>query len=73
LKDAAGLEVGKLPDAFPEKMLALWHARSSTSFADLAVSVGTLVILVGFPRLTRKIPAPLVAIVLAALGVAAIH
>jgi SulP family sulfate permease len=72
LKDAAGLEVGKLPDAFPEKMLALWHARGSASLADVAVSVGTLAVLVGFPRLTRKVPAPLVAIVLVALAVAAI-
>jgi len=73
LKDAAGLEVGRLPDAFPEKMLALWQARGSASFADVAVSAGTLVILLGFARLTRKIPAPLVAIVVAALGVALVR
>jgi len=73
LKDAAGLEVTRLPDAFPEKMLALWHARSSASLADAAVSVATLFILLGFPRLTRKVPAPLVGIVGAALGVYVVH
>ena len=70
LKDAAGLEVGRLPDAFPEKMLALWQARGGASVADLSITALTLVVLFGFPRLTRKMPAPLVAIVLVAAGTA---
>ena len=73
LKDAAGLEVGRLPDAFPEKMLALWQARASFSIADLAVAALTLGVLLGFPKLTRKIPAPLVAIVLLSVGTAALR
>jgi SulP family sulfate permease len=70
LKDAAGLEVQRLPDAFPEKMLALWHARASVSLADLAVTQVTLLVLLVFPRLTRKVPAPLIAIALATAGAA---
>jgi len=70
LKDAAGLQVARLPDAFPEKMLALWHARASLSPPDLAVTLVTLLVLLLFPRVTRKVPAPLVAIALATAGVA---
>ncbi len=62
LKDAFGLEVGKMPEQFPEKVVALWHARTTVSFADLSLSTLTLVLLLAIPKLTRRIPAPLIAI-----------
>jgi SulP family sulfate permease len=67
LKDALGLEVGKLPDHFPEKMAALWRARSTISPADVTIAASGLLVLLGFPRLTRRVPAPLVAVVVSSV------
>ncbi len=70
LKDALGLVTDKLPDHFPEKVLALWHARATFQPAELATTLGTLALLLGVPRVTKRVPAPLVAIVLVAALVA---
>jgi len=70
LKDAFGLRVAHLPDAFPEKVAALWHAQGTASFSDCGVAASTLGLLLAIPRLTRKIPAPLLAIGFSSLAVA---
>lgn len=67
LKDALGLEAPKLPDHFPEKVAALWEARATISLPDLAVTVFTLALLLIVPRMTARIPAPLIAIVFGSL------
>ncbi len=67
LRDALGLEVTRLPDDFPEKLAAFWHARASANPADLTVAVVTLALLVLLPRLSRKVPAPLLAIAVVTL------
>ncbi len=69
LKDALGLAVPHMPVAFPEKVAALWSARGTASGTELGVAVATLGLLVLVPRLTRRVPAPLVA--LAAVAAAA--
>lgn len=71
LKDALGLRTEHLPDAFPEKVAALWAARGTASPVELAVAALTLALLLGVPRVTRRVPAPLVAIGVASLLVAA--
>ena len=43
----------------------MWRARGSASLAELAIAAATLALLLAVPRLTRRIPAPLVAIPLA--------
>jgi SulP family sulfate permease len=63
LKDALGLTTGALPDHFPEKVAALWQARTTVSPWDACIAALTLLLLLTIPRLTRRIPAPLVAIV----------
>ena len=70
IKDVLGLSVGKLPDDYFEKLRVLWAARSSTSVAEVAVAAVTLTLLLTWPRITKAVPAPLVAIVLVAVGVA---
>jgi SulP family sulfate permease len=62
LKDALGLETGPLPDHFVARLAAFWHARASARPAELAVAVGTFALLLLIPRLTRRIPAPLLAL-----------
>jgi sulfate permease, SulP family len=62
IKDALGLTVPKMPDHFVEKVEALWAARATASFAELGVAAATLALLLTIPRVTKKIPAPLIAI-----------
>jgi SulP family sulfate permease len=73
LKDALGLSTAKLPDHFPEKVLALFDARHTIALESLAVSSFTLLVLLLAPKLTKRLPSPLIAVVLASLLVALLH
>jgi sulfate permease, SulP family len=72
IKDALGLSVGKLPDGYVEKVAALWGARASASFTELAVAMATLAILVGWPRITKAVPGPLVAVLVVSIATTAL-
>jgi len=72
--------VGQLPklfgfstdaDGFFDELRQFFEHLDDTKAAALLVGIGVLVILLGLPRLTRKIPAVLVAVV-AATAVSAI-
>ena len=62
IKDCLGLEVAHMPESFFGKLAALWAARASASVAEVAVAGATLGLLLYLPRLTQKIPAPLLAV-----------
>jgi SulP family sulfate permease len=62
IKDVLGLPIAKMPDGYIEKLGALWGARGHVSLAELGVAAVTLALLVLWPRVTRAVPAPLVAI-----------
>jgi SulP family sulfate permease len=62
IKDVLGLPVAKMPDGYFEKIAALWSARSGLSLAELSVAAATLALLLLWPRVTKAVPAPLVAI-----------
>lgn len=60
LKDFFGLELAQIPDNYFERVIALAvAARNSISWPDAVTGVITLSILVFFPKVTRRIPAPL--------------
>ena len=67
LKDLLGLRVAHMPDQLLERVAAMFAARGSISPWELTVATLTLALLVGFPRLTRRFPAPLVALPAATL------
>jgi SulP family sulfate permease len=67
IKDVLGLPIPKMPDGYVEKVEALWAARAHVSLAELAVAAFTLALLLLWPRVTRALPAPLVAITAAAV------
>ena len=69
VKDVLGLPVAKLPDSYVEKLDVLWAARAGISLQELGVAAFTLAVLLLWPRASKSLPAPLVAIVLAAVGV----
>ena len=71
LKDVLGL---RLPAGAPGDVVgrasAMWAARGTISLPEIAVAALTLALLVLFPRVTRRVPAPLVALPLAAVAAA---
>jgi SulP family sulfate permease len=62
IKDALGLQTGPLPEHFFAKLGAFWHARATAHAGELAIAVVTFALLRLLPKVTRKIPAPLIAI-----------
>jgi sulfate permease, SulP family len=67
-KDFLGLRVHAMPERFVEKVVALVHAAGTASLAEFLVGTGTLFCLLFWPRLNRKIPAPLVALTAASVA-----
>ncbi len=68
IKDLFGLTLAKNPDHFFERIREMWLARGTGSMWELAIGLLTLALLIGLPRLTKKIPAPLVALPVAAVA-----
>ncbi len=71
LKDFLGLQIDRLPVHFLEKLVVLLRALPTVRMPDLAIGVLTLTLLIILPRLTTRLPAPLIALPLAA-GLAAL-
>lgn len=67
VEDFLGLTVEAGGESYLEKTAALVQALPTWRGADLGIALLTLAILLLFPRFTRKVPAPLVALVAAAL------
>ncbi|MBK8481233.1 MAG: C4-dicarboxylic acid transporter DauA [Proteobacteria bacterium] len=72
LKDLFGLTLAGQPETYVERVLLMVRARGTASWAELLLGLLTLAILVFFPRVTRRLPAPLVALPVAALSAAAL-
>ena len=70
LRDLAGLDLPALPAHYAERVVALVRAAPSARAPDLAVGALTLALLLLWPRVSKRVPAPLVALAVAA-GVAA--
>jgi SulP family sulfate permease len=68
VKDFLGLEVPAWPEHYVERLHVLWHAMPTARLPDLAMGALTMTLLVAWPRVTKKIPAPLVALTIAAVA-----
>jgi len=62
VKDLLGLTVARMPEHYMERLGALWDALPSTRPLDLAAGLMTVACLVTWPRVTKRVPAPLVAL-----------
>jgi sulfate permease, SulP family len=69
VKDVLGLQVPSLPDDFVGKLEVLWQARGSAQLSEFLIAAATLTLLTILPRLTKKVPAPLVVIVCVSISV----
>jgi len=70
MKDALGLQIAHMPEGYVDRLGALWAARGSLQIEEAIVALGTFALLLVTPRITRRVPAPLIAIVLASIATA---
>ena len=70
IKDFLGLNMGAVPAEFFEKLIAYGHNLSSTSYITLAIGILALLIQIFWPKVSKKIPGSLVAIIVTTLLVA---
>lgn len=68
LKDFLGLSIAAMPEHYLDKLAVIWTALATFRWPDLAIGLGTLSVLAVFPRVTRAVPAPLVALPLGAIA-----
>ncbi len=66
VKDFLGLRVTDMPAHYVERVVALARALPSAQWSEFAIGLVTLGVLLLWPRVTRKIPSPLVALAFAA-------
>jgi SulP family sulfate permease len=62
LKDFLGLAPGELPPHFVDRAVALARALPTTRWSEALVGAGTLGVLLVWPSVSKRIPAPLVAL-----------
>ena len=67
LKDFLGLDVARMPEHYLERLGALLRALPTVQPADVAIGVLTLVLLLAWPRVSVRVPSPLVALAFAAV------
>ncbi len=73
LGDFFGLTLDKTPPDFAGKIIAYANAIDTFDPMGFAVSIASLAILLIWPKLNKKIPAALVAIIVVTVAVAAFH
>jgi SulP family sulfate permease len=70
LKDLLGLSWSGNPQHVHERVALMWESRGTFSGWELGIGLFTLGVLILFPRVTKRVPAPLVALPVAAVVVA---
>jgi len=73
LKDFFGLTMGAVPAEFMEKWTAYGENFRSLNLPTTLVAIGTLIVLGFWPRVSRVVPAPFVAMLLATVVVKIFH
>ena len=73
VKDFLGMKMGTVPADFIEKWLAYAGHFGQISIPTTLVASGTLIVLIVWPRISRVIPAPFVAMLLATIVVQVFH
>jgi SulP family sulfate permease len=70
VKDLLGLRMGAVPAPFLAKWTAFARAIGTISPAAVVVSAGSLLILLVWPRFSKRVPAPIIAILVGTAAVA---
>jgi sulfate permease, SulP family len=70
VKDFLGLETGAVPSEFILRMLVLLNSLNSVHWPALLIGISSLLIILILPRLTKRVPGSIVALMLGTLAVA---
>jgi SulP family sulfate permease len=73
VKDLLGLQMGAVPSDFLEKWSSFWDNSSSVNLSAILIALATIGITALWPRLTRKIPGSLIAILVTTAIVQFLH
>jgi len=70
IKDFLGLQTGAVPSEFLARMRLMSRSLGSLHYSTLLIAVGSLAIILLLPKLTKRVPGAIVALVLATAAVA---
>jgi SulP family sulfate permease len=70
IRDFFGLRMAAVPGEFLPRMLAFAHHMSTADGATVALSVGSLACILLWPKITKRVPGSIVALLLATAAVA---
>jgi SulP family sulfate permease len=73
IKDALGLRMGSVPADFVERISAYRQHLDGINVAALAVCATSIAIIALWPRVSRRIPGPLVGLLLTTIGARLLH
>jgi SulP family sulfate permease len=73
LKDLLGLKMGAVPPEFLDKWMAYAQHFATIDPYTVGIAAGSLAVLLVWPRISRLVPAPFVAMILATLAVQLFH
>ncbi|HST07044.1 MAG TPA: sulfate permease [Gemmatimonadaceae bacterium] len=73
VNDLLGLKLAKLPAAFVPKWQILAQHLNSVDGATLGIALSALAIMIFWPRVSRRIPGPFVALIVTTVIVRALH
>ena len=73
VKDALGLRMGAVPAEFFERWAALGRHVGTTSVAAALLTIVTIVVVATWPRVSRRIPGPLVALLITTAAAHLLH
>ncbi len=73
IKDFLGLKTPSVPSEFLARMKLLVHYAGTMRWQTVAVSAASLAIILLWPRLTKRIPGSIVALLLATVATAGLH
>src|SRR5882724_4192727 len=68
IKDLLGLRPARVPDHFLERVWSYVQARHTANLSEMSIGALTLAVLALLPRVTKRVPAPLIALPLAAVA-----
>jgi SulP family sulfate permease len=73
IKDIFGLRLPSTPEHYLDRVLLMIQSHATVSWAEFGVGIGTLAFLVLLPKITNRVPAPLLALPVVALTAFALH
>ena len=73
IKDVLGLRMGAQPAEFFEKLSALGDHIGTANWQAMLLAAGTVLIIVYWPRISRRIPAPFVALLVGTVAASILH